>query len=380
MGRFDIVVFNYERISLFTGNFHKLVGFSRGQDRILIYDCSEHFETQLSLVRQFCRERSLEYGIDLHLLRRENWGIEQGARMDYAQHLRADGCKSKYIWQIQEHYLDVDSPASRWPAHTINVDGQNFSGQIKSDCVPDDFCIDLDHCQTLLEDEQDVVLYADRIGIGYFPYLSEPFFCIDGGNFCCSAELFRRIVDESTTSHLKTRFDGSYEWALYAEHYLGLRTSRCSRRFHDLHAGISFSTIEELVEAQINSSKKVFHVSEEYYAVLFSRGAKATEGWSSDSRRLGVALGTQQLRLTDRLNESEADRAARLKAIEALTDQLNESEADRAARLEVINRLKAELQEAARTLNAPHLLLWQIGVAILARAKGLALRFKIIRN
>src|SRR5262245_16654211 len=124
MGRFDIVVFNYERISLFTDNFHKVVGFSRGQDRILVYDCSQHNEAQLALVKQFCRDNSLEFGIDLHFLRRQNWGIEQGARIDCAQQLRTDGCKSKYIWQFQEHYLDLDSPISRWPEGTINVDGQ----------------------------------------------------------------------------------------------------------------------------------------------------------------------------------------------------------------------------------------------------------------
>jgi uncharacterized protein (DUF3084 family) len=47
--------------------------------------------------------------------------------------------------------------------------------------------------------------------------------------------------------------------------------------------------------------------------------------------------------LTKMLEESEADRAARLEQIETLTKMLEESEADRVARLDVINRLTAEL-------------------------------------
>jgi len=46
------------------------------------------------------------------------------------------------------------------------------------------------------------------------------------------------------------------------------------------------------------------------------------------------------------LRESEADRAARLTAIESLTALLEASEADRATRLEMIQRLQDALQKA----------------------------------
>ncbi|MEO1559225.1 MAG: FkbM family methyltransferase, partial [Cyanobacteria bacterium J06632_19] len=49
-------------------------------------------------------------------------------------------------------------------------------------------------------------------------------------------------------------------------------------------------------------------------------------------------------KLTQQLKESEADRAARLFAIEKLTQQLKESEADRAARLSVIKKLTQQLE------------------------------------
>lgn len=44
--------------------------------------------------------------------------------------------------------------------------------------------------------------------------------------------------------------------------------------------------------------------------------------------------------LTQRLDESEKDRAARLEVIQDLSRRLQESETDRAARLEVINELQ----------------------------------------
>jgi predicted nuclease with TOPRIM domain len=65
--------------------------------------------------------------------------------------------------------------------------------------------------------------------------------------------------------------------------------------------------------------------------------------------------------LNERLSESEADRAARLDAIErlekerlALNERLTESDADRAARLEVINALEKERLALDTRLAALH--------------------------
>ena len=69
--------------------------------------------------------------------------------------------------------------------------------------------------------------------------------------------------------------------------------------------------------------------------------------------------------------ETTGGTGARLEVIKVLTDRLNESEADRTARLEVISRLQAERDDAVSILKAPHLLFRAIVIAIVTRVKGL---------
>jgi 2-polyprenyl-3-methyl-5-hydroxy-6-metoxy-1,4-benzoquinol methylase len=78
----------------------------------------------------------------------------------------------------------------------------------------------------------------------------------------------------------------------------------------------------------------------------------AHDAWQLSERdranRLQVIerLEAQLTRSDEELKESEADRQARLEAIERLDEALKESEADRQARLEVIERLDAALKES----------------------------------
>jgi hypothetical protein len=65
------------------------------------------------------------------------------------------------------------------------------------------------------------------------------------------------------------------------------------------------------------------------------------ESEADRSARLSVIKNLEQ-----RLEESEADRSARLRAINELEARLEESEADRSARLRAINELEARLEES----------------------------------
>jgi predicted nuclease with TOPRIM domain len=66
-------------------------------------------------------------------------------------------------------------------------------------------------------------------------------------------------------------------------------------------------------------------------------------GLPGEILRLGKIRQDQIGELTARLQESEADRAARLQQITELNGLLQESEADRAARLEVIHGLEENI-------------------------------------
>ena len=69
-------------------------------------------------------------------------------------------------------------------------------------------------------------------------------------------------------------------------------------------------------------------------------------GLPGEILRLGKIRQDQIGELTARLQESEADRAARLQQITELNGLLQESEADRAARLQQITELTGLLQES----------------------------------
>lgn len=264
MDRFHIVVYNYGRVRLFLDNFWKIRSYTLGIDKVYIYDCSTNWLQEQKEVYAYCQREGLRVGVDFIFERRVNWGIDQGARVDYASTLHASGAKSKFLWQFQEHYLDTESAHSRWPEGTINVDGKDYSGQIKGDCIADSTMIDLDECQRILDQSDTAIIHADRLGIGFFPYAKPPFFCVDGGNFCCSTRLFAQILDEHSITMLRRSYDSSYEWALFAEHYIGMRATHCGGVFYDLRAKISYSSIDQLAQ-QIDGSMQLFHKSEEYY-------------------------------------------------------------------------------------------------------------------
>ena len=65
------------------------------------------------------QKKQLDRRKELEVIQRMNWGIDQGARIDYFRALRKIRTRVLiFIWQFQEHYLDLDSPWSIWPCGT----------------------------------------------------------------------------------------------------------------------------------------------------------------------------------------------------------------------------------------------------------------------
>src|SRR5262249_43206748 len=133
-------------------------------DCLLIYDCSVNHEAELQKVIEFAKEHGWSLGKEVRVIRRKNWGIDQGARVDYISRLREADSKPQYIWQFQEHYLDVDSAWSIWPD-----DLPQLGGQVKGDVIPDGFELDLNLCEQIYKSDPSIaVLYADRQKVGIF--------------------------------------------------------------------------------------------------------------------------------------------------------------------------------------------------------------------
>src|SRR5262245_34090324 len=105
MRRFDIVVWNYERVESFLRNFSKIHNYDSARDRITIVSASPSAE-EIQRVREF----ESDHRIEVRYLTRENRGIDQLARAQYLSGTIGSlgaNLSHAYIFQMQDHYLDT---------------------------------------------------------------------------------------------------------------------------------------------------------------------------------------------------------------------------------------------------------------------------------
>src|SRR5262245_1456037 len=101
MKRFNIVVLNYKRLDAFINNFHKLTNLSKNLDRITVLSASPSDEEQLALERL-----QKNTGIQVKYIPRNNFGIDQYARVEYFTgklESLSELYDFEYIFQFQDH-------------------------------------------------------------------------------------------------------------------------------------------------------------------------------------------------------------------------------------------------------------------------------------
>ena len=260
--RFHVVVLNFERISSFLDNADKIQNFRPDRDRLIVLDCSINHAAQKQAVADFARKR----GWIARVVQRKNWGIDQGARIDYFTALRKMRRSPKFIWQFQEHYLDLKSPWSIWPSEMPKI-----GGHLKEDTVPDDFQIDLDQCERIYEEYAAVsVLYADRAKLGIFTHDDgNEWFYADGANFSVRSRDGLDLFSPDVLSTYKSIYDGSYQWTLFMEMDICRRLTRPGRKWYDLVTGEQFADPNGL--RQIEGEKKIslHQDAESFYSGLY---------------------------------------------------------------------------------------------------------------
>jgi hypothetical protein len=260
--RFHVVVFNFERIASFLDNSGKIQNFHPDRDRLIVLDCSDNHAAQKEAVVEFARH----HGRPAKVIQRKNWGIDQGARIDYFTALRKMKNPPRFIWQFQEHYLDLESPWSIWPS-----DMPKIGGQLKEDVLPDDFCIDLDRCEQIYEDHRSVsVLYADRAKLGIFTHDDgNEWFYADGANFCVRTDYALDAFPPDVLSTYKSIYDGSYQWTLFLEMDICRRLTRPGRRWYDLVTGEHFESPEDLRRVESEKNVTLHQDAESFYCGLY---------------------------------------------------------------------------------------------------------------
>lgn len=265
--RFHIVVFNYERVGSFLHNFQKLKSFDPAQDCLIIFDCSHNHRAQVEEVVKFANERGWSLGREVKVVRRKNWGIDQGARIDYLAMLRRSSDQPLYIWQFQEHYLDLESPWSIWPD-----DKPQIGGQVKEDVIPDGFEIDLDLCEQIYQDPSVSVIYADRAKVGIFTHEDgRESLYTDGANFSVRTADFLRAFTPDMLESYKAIYDGSYQWTLFLELDIGRRLTVANREWHDLVSREQFAEAAGLHRLEAEKGISIHQNAEPFYPPLYRK-------------------------------------------------------------------------------------------------------------
>lgn len=212
---------NFQRVGLFLDNFAKLKGFDPARDRIVIMDCSDNREEERERTRRFAQEHGWELGgPTIKFVSRPNWGIDQGARIDYLDYHLDDA--APFVWQFQEHYLDNTSDYARWGSSAGPL-----AGTVKEDVLPDDGVLDLDLSERAFADPAVSAVFSSRSGIGLFPHSDgSEWFYADGANFGFRTSVAREAFNHELLDDYRLVFDGSYRWCQFIEFEFSRQLSR----------------------------------------------------------------------------------------------------------------------------------------------------------
>jgi len=207
MNRFNILVLNYKRLHSFLKNSNKISGFDRLRDKITILSCSPSPEE-----RQQVEAFSEKYHLQVTYLTRENFGIDQGARVEYfggkIEDLR-EVLDTEYIFQFQDHYLDTEAEYSRW--------GPELNFRTKGDVVPENIIFDLNTLHDVLISNEIAAAFCDRNNPCWFQRNGVTHIAPNGGNYILHT---KQLEDKNVQRELARMYrscDNTYQWAVYAE-------------------------------------------------------------------------------------------------------------------------------------------------------------------
>jgi len=233
--RFDIVVFNHHRLELFLNNFSKIINFNKEIDRITIVSCSPS-----PMEGQTVDAWSEASGIPIRYLIRANRGIDQLARLEYFSGRvgsMTENLAYDYIFQMQDHYLDTESAASRW--------GPELGFKVKGDVVPDEAVFDLDYLGKFMNWAGLRGVFCDRNNPCYFEMDGCRYVAPNGGNFIITTSAVAHEHTQSSIQTLMDCCDETYRWALYVEFMWGKILFQEGHRFYCLKRHMLFDRWDE---------------------------------------------------------------------------------------------------------------------------------------
>jgi hypothetical protein len=233
--RFDVVVMNFKRLELFLSNFGKIRNYDRSRDRITIVSASPS-PSELRQIREF----EDDSGLSVRYLTRRNRGDGELPRAQYytgAIGNLEENLSYAYIFQMQDHYLDTTSAASRW--------GPELEFRIKGDVVPDGVFFDLDRMETLARQYDLKGFFCDRNNPCFISMEGRRFVAPSGGNYVIRTSNVRGESVQGACRRLIRLCDDSPDWNLYAEFMWGPIFFQEGERFYDLKRSRLFEAWDE---------------------------------------------------------------------------------------------------------------------------------------
>jgi hypothetical protein len=213
MKRFNILVLNYKRLHSFFNNFDKIRAFDPLQDKITILSCSPDTKE-----RQQVEAFAEKYQLPVTYLTRQNFGIDQCARVEYfsgqIEDLR-EILNTEYIFQFQDHYLDTDASYSKWEPD--NKWGPELNGSIKGDVVPENVIFDLNSLNEILRSNKIAAAFCDRNTPCWFQRNGRTHIAPNGGNYVLHTKQLEDKNVQTELARMYRRCDNTYRWAIYAE-------------------------------------------------------------------------------------------------------------------------------------------------------------------
>jgi hypothetical protein len=143
MKRFNLVVINHNKIDSFINNFNiKIKKFNKNKDFITLLDSSPKLKDKIKFQR-FCKNKNISFEI----IKRNNSGLDHGARLEYFSNYLLNKKKFKYIFQFQENFLD--SQPTKYDDGSQNFFIFKNKKIIKSDQLSDKIIFDLDNIEKI---------------------------------------------------------------------------------------------------------------------------------------------------------------------------------------------------------------------------------------
>jgi hypothetical protein len=158
--------------------------------------------------------------------------MEQRARLEYflgKVGSRRENLAPRFVFQMQDHYLAPEHPASRW--------GPELDHRLKGDVAPDDLSFDLDEIERIAGRHDIHGFFADRLDPVLIEDGGRRYVVPNGSNFAIRTDVLRSAGVQAACRRMLRVYGLERElthWLTFCEYNWGRVLFHEGRRFYDV--------------------------------------------------------------------------------------------------------------------------------------------------